>query len=169
MYNPISSWFVFSFACVSLSAQWLSYPTPGIPRTADGKPNLTAPAPKMADGKPDLSGIWAVVRTGERAGRPLYDISTLVQGGLPLRPEAAELAAKRAPVDSKLRTTEPKVNCLPQGPVLDDYDGWNRLVQTPNLIMMLMDYNKSYRLFYLDGRPLEADPEPTWDGYSVGH
>jgi len=44
---------------VSLSAQWVHYPTPGIPRTADGKPNLSAPPPKTADGKPDLSGIWA--------------------------------------------------------------------------------------------------------------
>ena len=39
-------------------AQWLNYPTPGIPRLPDGKPDLSAPAPKTADGKPDLSGIW---------------------------------------------------------------------------------------------------------------
>jgi hypothetical protein len=43
---------------VSLCAQWLDVPTPGIPRTPDGKPNLSAPAPRMADGKPDLSGLW---------------------------------------------------------------------------------------------------------------
>jgi hypothetical protein len=43
---------------VPLSAQWLNHPTPGIPRTADGKPNLAAPAPRTADGKPDLSGVW---------------------------------------------------------------------------------------------------------------
>src|SRR5207244_13590107 len=41
-----------------LEAQWLQRPTPGIPRTADGKPNLTAPAPRTADGKPDLTGLW---------------------------------------------------------------------------------------------------------------
>jgi hypothetical protein len=35
-------------------AQWLKYPTPGLPRTADGKPHLTAPAPRTSDGKPDL-------------------------------------------------------------------------------------------------------------------
>jgi hypothetical protein len=44
---------------VSLCAQWLNVKTPGIPRTADGKPDLTAPAPRTPDGKPDLSGLWA--------------------------------------------------------------------------------------------------------------
>ena len=44
---------------VPLSAQW-NYPTAGIPRTADGKPNLSAPAPRTADGKPDFSGTWDV-------------------------------------------------------------------------------------------------------------
>ena len=38
--------------------QWLAQPTPGIPRTADGKPNLSAPTPRAANGKPDLSGLW---------------------------------------------------------------------------------------------------------------
>src|SRR3954469_6039099 len=41
-------------------AQWLNYPDPRTPRTADGKPILTAPAPRTADGKPDLSGVWHV-------------------------------------------------------------------------------------------------------------
>src|SRR6266478_2316750 len=39
-------------------AQWLNFPTPGIPRTKDGKPNLSAPTPRAPDGKPDLSGVW---------------------------------------------------------------------------------------------------------------
>src|SRR5690349_435213 len=41
-----------------LAAQWANYPTPRLPRTADGKPNLSAPAPRAYDGKPDLSGLW---------------------------------------------------------------------------------------------------------------
>src|ERR1035438_263920 len=48
-----------SILCGPLSAQWFGYPTPGMPRTADGKPNLTAPVPKAADGHPDLSGVWS--------------------------------------------------------------------------------------------------------------
>ena len=51
---------VILVACLSAAAhaQWLNFPTPGTPRTADGKPNLSAPAPRSLDGKPDLSGVW---------------------------------------------------------------------------------------------------------------
>jgi hypothetical protein len=42
------------------SAQWLNYPTPGIPRLPDGKPNLSVPAPRAGDGKPELSGVWTI-------------------------------------------------------------------------------------------------------------
>jgi len=38
-------------------AQWPARPTPGVPKTAEGAPNLAAPAPRTADGKPDLSGL----------------------------------------------------------------------------------------------------------------
>src|SRR6188768_587401 len=41
-----------------VSAQWLDLATPGIPRTADGKPNLSAPLPRAADGHPELTGLW---------------------------------------------------------------------------------------------------------------
>jgi hypothetical protein len=40
-------------------AQWLNYRVSGIPRTADGSPDLSAPAPRSSDGTPDLSGIWS--------------------------------------------------------------------------------------------------------------
>ncbi len=49
--------FGITFCGITSSAQWINFPTPDIPRTADGKPNLSAPAPKMADGKPDFSGV----------------------------------------------------------------------------------------------------------------
>ena len=56
------SWIVCAGAlAASLApAQWLNYPTAGIPRDAKGKPNLSAPLPKKANGQPDLSGIWLV-------------------------------------------------------------------------------------------------------------
>ena len=45
----------------TLLAQWPRSTTPNVPKTADGKPNLNAPAPRTADGKPDLSGVWETV------------------------------------------------------------------------------------------------------------
>lgn len=155
-------------ACVTLSAQWVDYPTPGIPRTADGKPNLKAPVPKMADGKPDLSGIWEVARN-DKLRPAVFDIGARVPGGLPLRPQYAELVKQRAPFDSPLRAAEPKANCLPLGLVLDLYDGLNKFVQSPGLLIVMKEYNKSYRQIFLDGRPFPQDPDPSWDGYSVGH
>jgi hypothetical protein len=55
--------FVYRAVMVSLLsapavAQWLNYPTAGVPKTADGLPNLKAPTPRTSDGKPDLSGLW---------------------------------------------------------------------------------------------------------------
>src|SRR5689334_11695369 len=87
-----------------LSAQWLHYPTAGVPKTKDGKPNLAAPAPRTADGKPDLSGIWQPVSRNRgpeglegQANRAtqFWDIGLGIPGGLPYQPWAAEVRKKR--------------------------------------------------------------------------
>src|SRR5436309_2386994 len=58
-----------ALAAALASAQWLNTPMPGVPRTPDGKVDVSAPAPKNADGHPDLTGVWTP------NSRPLQDLS----------------------------------------------------------------------------------------------
>ena len=57
-HNLVCGALTLGLSALQMTGQWLNYPTPGIPRNADGKPNLTAPAPRTADGRPDLTGLW---------------------------------------------------------------------------------------------------------------
>src|SRR5579871_1799352 len=108
-------------ACLPASAQWLDYPTPGIPRLPNGKPDLKAPAPRTADDKPDLSGLWEPVGpanssfVGNSARDPQFaDIGKDVKGGLPLQSWAADLLKTRLAANSK---DDPDSRCLPLGPI----------------------------------------------------
>jgi hypothetical protein len=142
------------------SAQWLNYPTPGIPRLPDGKPNLTAPTPKTADGKPDLSGIW-------RGASPLHRFN-IAQDLKPedIQPWAEALFLERVR-DS--RKDSPLAKCLPVSLPFHNFFNLTRIVQTPALIVMLYESpNSPHRTVFTDGRELPKDPNPTWLGYSVG-
>ncbi len=158
-------------------SQWITYPTPGVPRLANGKPNLSAPAPRLANGKPDFSGIWHTANvnkcnpvTGqfcslEIGGSPLaLNIGQDLSGGLPFRPAAADAMKGR---NSK---TDPHVRCLPDNPPRT----WvmphlTKAVHTPGLLVLLYEVNAMYRQIFIDGRPLPQDPNPSWNGYSTAH
>ena len=81
------------------SAQWLDYPTAGVPRTADGKPNLSAPAPRTADGKLDLSGMWGWETRANcgahcndfQLSREFMNIAASLKEPLPYQPGVADL------------------------------------------------------------------------------
>ena len=168
-----------------MQAQWLNYPTPGTPRTHDGKPNLTAPAPRAAHGKPELSGVWQIEPTppeelkrlfGDLSGENVlgdssaayskYLVSIFADfkpGDVPLRPEFVDVVRQRA------KEVYPLTRCLPVGVPADDFlPGPFKLVQTPGLILVRNEYENTFRQIYLDGRKAPADPEPLWLGYSVG-
>jgi hypothetical protein len=144
-------------AVPAAEAQWLKTPTPGIPRTADGKPNLTAPAPKTADGKPDLSGIWRNDALGYQ-----LDVTTDLKPGEVL-PWAAALARERT---ARFSTEHPSYRCMPEiGP---SYNlGTFKFIQSAGTLAMLPE-GGPYRQILIDGRALPEDPQPTWMGYSVG-
>jgi hypothetical protein len=173
---------IVAFAVVSAStpvlAQWLTYPTAGVPRTADGKVNRSAPTPRMADGKPDFSGIWLTANftcpgaTPETLtcgselpmGRNGINIGIDLPGGLPYQPWLAKLVKERTATDAK---DDPHVRCLPDT-FLRAYSLPHLLkfVHTPQLLVMLNEVNASYRQVFADARPLPEDPTPSWQGYS---
>ncbi len=180
---------LFALFSAGACAQWLNFPTPGIPRTKDGKPNLTAPAPRAPDGKPDLSGVWMHETTTVAEVRRLFgnrldaDIELAPPGmeigtqhkyafnilvdfkpeEIPLRPEAAE-ALRRRP-------RNPANVCdgsfgIPLAGLLSEPI---KIVQAPRLTMVLYEIDNLQRQIFTDGRTLPKEMNlPAYLGYSVG-
>jgi hypothetical protein len=141
-------------------AQWLNHKTPGLPRKADGKVDLAAPAPRTAEGKPDFTGIWASAGgQGELGG-----LATLRVDPADMKPWARELQVKRGHDYFKER---PDFMCRPSGVEAEAAEREKRILQTPAMIAVL-NANQTYRQIFLDGRQLEKDPAPMWQGFSVG-
>jgi hypothetical protein len=189
-----------------VSAQWPAYPSPNVPKTPDGKPDLTGPAPKTPDGHPDFSGIWTNNR-GQRGARgargdaggaqaqgaaaapqpaapaapatpapassgpPLAtfgNVGANITGGLPFQPWADALVKKRMADNSK---DNPDAHCLPMGFMQFHTHGQPRkIVQTPQVMVMIFEPNHGLRQIFTDGRPLpkKDDVQPWWYGYSIG-
>jgi hypothetical protein len=174
-------------AASGLFAQWPAFPTAGVPKTADGKANLTAPAPRTPDGKPDLSGIWKFVDSPDARSGPapaagarssgigvrvpgllqFFDIGSTLKDGLPFQRWAAELRNQRVADNNK---DNPDAHCLPIGlGQLDTHPEPRKIIQSPGLIVILYEANAGVRQIFLDGRPLPGkDAEPWWYGYSTG-
>lgn len=173
-------------------AQWFDYPSPRAPRTAAGEVDLAAATPRLANGKPDLSGVWMTAEPAcvIRGTLPLDELVKLLPpsrkcpprtasfsrqsfnlgidmpGGLPYQPWLAKLVDERT---ANQAIDDPHIRCLPD-PFLRAYGlpHFLKFVQTPDLLVMLNEYNGVYRQVFTDGRPLPQDPNPSWQGYSVG-
>jgi hypothetical protein len=173
---------------VCAQAQWLHYPTPGTPRTRDGKANLSAPTPRASNGKPDLSGVWQVEPVPAEIERLLgkgidfaavpgddprtfskYFFNILADfksDEEPMKAEAAEFFRKHTKDFVKANT---ETYCLPMGiPRAELLSVPFKIIQTPGLILMIYEADGMHRQVYTDGRKLPVDMEPAWLGYSTG-
>jgi hypothetical protein len=165
---------------VTLGAQWPAFPAARLPRGDDGRVVLTAPAPRTADGKPDFSGVWNYAGVlGFRGGPPppppgtppqatFWNIEAGFKEGLPFTPYGAELRKQRMAGNSK---DNPDAACLPMGYMQSHTHSQPRkIVQQPDLLVILYEANAGTRQIFLDGRPAPAaDAQPWWWGYSRGH
>jgi hypothetical protein len=165
-----------SLASTPLAAQWIGYPTAGVPRKADGTVDMTAPTPRMPNGKPDFSGIWISDRTkeGEETPSNVFNLSSsrqmanigvdLPEGQLPYQPWLVPIVEERT---ANLAQDDPHIRCLPDF-FLRAYGLPHMLkfVHTSDLLVVLNEMNAGYRQVFTDGRPLPEDPSPSWQGYS---
>jgi hypothetical protein len=141
-----------------LTAQWLGVNTPNIPRHADGSPDLSAPLPRTAEGHPELTGLWRVVNeTGD------------LRSNAKIQAWAIEYMAAQ---ERNFYRDGPQMQCKPGGPgyIVGGPGGGGtlrQLVQSKTSLAMLFP-DLTYRQVFTDGRALEGDPLPIWNGYSVG-
>jgi hypothetical protein len=161
-------------AATPLAAQWLHYPTAGVPRTRDGKPNLAAPAPRTTDGRPYFSGVWFLEAPAcpqsacadYTAAPEFLDFGARLPGGLPYQPWAADLVTKRS---ADLGRDDPVAQCRPAGALrLLTFPPPRKIVQAPGLLVILSERDVTFRQIFTDSRPVLKDPEPSWNGYSTG-
>lgn len=160
-----------AISSVAADAQWLHYPTSGVPRLADGTPNLTAPAPRSSNGKPDLSGIWStscLPGTGCNDRALFFDLAA----GLPpdkVRPTpwAAGIQKQRQARD---HIDDPFGYCLPMGVPRMTVSTAFKILVTPAVTVFLheMVTGPEFRQIFTDGRSMPEVTEPTWLGYSIG-
>jgi hypothetical protein len=185
---------LLAFCCAGAPAQWLNYPTPGIPRTPDGKPDLTAPAPRTAEGKPDLSGVWMHELTSVAEVKRLFgnrfdeSIKVEVPGMeigtqhkyafdilLDYKPEEAMMTPEAVKLVSDRErgagAADPANVCsgvigFPRAGLLSEPI---KIVQSPRLTMILYEVQNLRRQIYTDGRPLPSEINlPAFMGYSTG-
>jgi hypothetical protein len=163
------------------TAQWPPYLGPGVPRTAAGAPDLTAPAPRLANGKPDFSGVWEsrIPPSGRLGGLmvpsigeapPLatfVDVAANMPQGLPLTAWGEQVRKERL---ASFSTGNPDAHCLPLGFMqLQTHSQPRKIVHTASLMLITYEANYGLRQIFVDGRALpDNDPQPWWDGYSVG-
>ncbi|HEY1336118.1 MAG TPA: hypothetical protein VGF59_01345 [Bryobacteraceae bacterium] len=161
---------------LSAPAQWPDMPTPGAPRTADGKVNMTGPVSRV-DGKPDLSGVWQAI--GEpRAPNGLFGLGESLNSRYfrdvlsDFKPDEVPLTAEGAAMlrrNTQPGVVGPTLRCLPDSiPHADLLPEPFKIIQTPREILMLYEVETIFRQIYTDGRKLPDDPAGTWMGYSIG-
>jgi hypothetical protein len=152
----------------------LEYDGWGRPITPPAWAAKPAPAPRH-----DISGTW------EPAGGPLdgvqFNGSKAYQedGKADHEPPYTDMGrqlwqANKPSIGSRgvlpAEANDPVLICDPQGFPREDLFQLRstQIVQTPEKVLILYEFDQIWRVIWTDGRELPKDAEPRWFGYSVG-
>ena len=160
--KTVAAILVLFLSAAPAGAQWLRIPTPGIPRTASGAPDLNAPVPRTPQGRPIITGLW------RPTARVIGDISLGLKPGetIPIRPWADALFKERI---KNFAQDDPSANCIVGGVPRSDFVPYPfKILEQPDMMVILYEAIQSFRQIFTDGRALPRDPSPAWMGYSIG-
>ena len=140
---------IVAVSTISLAAQ---QPKPKPPAAADW-----AALAKL----PDLTGVWeapTVGRGGQAAVAPA-----------PVPQLTPAYAARKRELDARDFDDTDAANCLPTGmPAVMGHPYPYEFLLTPGKVTIITEAYMQVRHIYTDGRPLPADPDPTFNGTSIG-
>jgi hypothetical protein len=123
-------------------------------------------------GAADLSGLWLIHPS---AGASAYSSFTFAKESPPMTPWGEEKYKAAKPVFGPNKTTpkqsnDPVYGCFPPGlPRIYLHPKPIEIVQLPNEVIMMYEFDRIVRHIYTDGRPHDEflDP-PLWMGDSIG-
>jgi len=188
----VGNGFLPSMIATTLVAAVLSVaPAPAAGQQPLPTPTTTWNPPLTPDGQPDIGGHWSqqngittysiqegesdraehINITGQEAatGRPIVDPP---DGRIPYQPWAAERAQflydeHRQP--SQLEYVDPVSRSFLDGVPRINYRGTMRIAQSPGQVVMINEYNHTYRVIPIDGSPHIGADLKLWMGDSRGH
>jgi len=112
------------------------------------------PAPRTVGGRPDLSGVWLI---------RVFDPYPQAPKALPWAQATADERIANSLID------HPHTRCLPGGPPVGGAAAFiAKIVQTPDVVVLLMEDYPGFRQMFLDGREHPDVPNPSWMGHSIG-
>jgi|RhiMethySRZTD1v2_1073278.scaffolds.fasta_scaffold378037_1 hypothetical protein len=155
--------------CVTAIAFVLSAVSPAVGQGAASGSRATIP--RTSDGKPDLSGIWQVVNTAawdiqdHHARRGVPAGQGVVEGNeIPYQPWALK---KKAENFERRATEDPETKCLMPGVPRITYMPYPfQIFQRSDYIAIVYEYVHAVRHVYLNGTPHPEGPIEWWLGDS---
>jgi len=168
-------------------AQQAARRQPGAVYDFDFEGKKSGPAPRRS-----LSGIWEFAKGGAEGiqadgakampsdGKPEHELPYTREGRKAFMAHKPTYGVTQVP---SALTNDPVPGCDPQGfPRIVLHNArTEQILQTPNQVVILYQFNKKWRVIWTDGRELPKDPEqpgwtikdapppePRWWGYSVG-